>query len=191
MSIVSIIGKGTMGQAIGSIVTKSGRDIEWLDRQSTRVNGDIVILAVPYRSLAEITARLGNEFAGKTVVDICNPVNFETFDGLLVPPDSSAAEELAKTLPHAHVLKGFNTTLAATLHSGTVGVSGPPTTVLIAGDSEDAKSTLSQIVTEGGRAALDAGPLRRARELEAIGFEQLVLASSGKIAWTGGFAIIP
>ncbi|MGN1291664.1 MAG: diguanylate cyclase, partial [Levilactobacillus brevis] len=36
----------------------------------------------------------------------------------------------------------------------------------------------------------DAGALKRARELEAMGFLQMTLAASEKIGWTGGFAIL-
>ena len=63
------------------------------------------------------------------------------------------------------------------------------TTVLIAGDDADAKSTLAGLVTSGGLNAIDAGPLTRARELEGIGFLQITLAASEKIAWTGGFGV--
>jgi predicted dinucleotide-binding enzyme len=68
---------------------------------------------------------------------------------------------------------------------------GPvPTTVLIAGDDADAKSTLAGIVTSGGLNAIDAGGLARARELEALGFLQLTLAVAEKVSWTGGFAVV-
>ena len=63
------------------------------------------------------------------------------------------------------------------------------TTVLIAGDDADAKSTLASVITTGALNAIDAGPLDRARELESIGFLQITLAASEKIAWTGGFGV--
>ena len=69
------------------------------------------------------------------------------------------------------MVKAFNTNFAATLAAGTVG--DQPTTVLIAGDDADAKSLLAGIVTAGGLRAVDAGSLRRARELEALGFLQI------------------
>jgi 8-hydroxy-5-deazaflavin:NADPH oxidoreductase len=114
-------------------------------------------------------------------------LNFETFDSLTVPADASATAEIAAALPGSRVLKAFNTTFAATLASGKVG--DLPTTVLIAGDDADAKSTLAGIVTSGGLKAVDAGSLSRARELEAIGFLQISLAASEKISWTGGFGV--
>jgi hypothetical protein len=88
----------------------------------------------------------------------------------------------------AVLLKAFNTTFAGTLAAGTVGPL--TTTVLIAGDDADAKSTLADVVTSGGLNAIDAGTLKRARELEAIGFLQLTLAANEKVSWTGGFGAI-
>ena len=38
-------------------------------------------------------------------------------------------------------------------------------------------------------AAIDAGGLNRAHELEALGFLQLTLAVGEKVGWTGGFGV--
>lgn len=190
MAIISILGNGNMGQAIASIVTHGGNTVDQLDHQSTDIKGEIVILAVPYTALRDVAERLGAQLAGKTVVDISNPLNFKTFDELVVPADSSAAAELAALLPQSAVLKAFNTTFAATLATGTIGDSGLVTTVLIAGDDKAAKDSLAQVVTAGGLNAVDAGSLKRARELEAIGFEQLTLAAGEKVGWNAGFALV-
>jgi predicted dinucleotide-binding enzyme len=104
-----------------------------------------------------------------------------------VPAGSSAAAELQKLLPNSTVIKAFNTNFAATLASKQL--AGQTTTVLVAGDNADAKAALVSAVTAGGVAAIDAGSLARAHELEAIGFLQLTLAASEKISWTGGFTI--
>mgnify|MGYP001204848652 FL=1 len=190
MSVVSIMGKGNMGKAIASVVSRGNNEVDQLDRTSTEVKGDIVILAVPYPALGPILAQLGDKLAGKIVVDITNPLDFDTFDSLVVPAGSSAAAELASKLPASKVLKAFNTTFAATLASGKVGEAGNTTTVLIAGDDSEAKAALAKVVEAAGLKALDAGSLKRAHELEAIGFEQLVLASQERIPWTGGFAVV-
>jgi 8-hydroxy-5-deazaflavin:NADPH oxidoreductase len=189
MAHVSILGTGNMGPAIAGIVTKGGNTVELFgaDDLDKPVTGDVVVLAVPYGSVADVIAQRGEQLAGKVVVDITNPLDFGTFDSLVVPADGSAAAEIAAALPGSRVLKAFNTNFAATLASGTVG--DVPTTVLIAGDDADAKSLLAGIVTAGGLRAIDAGSLRRARELEALGFLQLTLAAGEKIAWTGGFAV--
>ena len=190
MTNLSILGTGNMGQAIAAIAAKGGHSVQQLGESDTdtQVTGDIVVLAVPYPAVAEIIAQRGEQLTGKIVVDITNPLNFETFDSLVVPADSSAAAEIATVLPQSRVLKAFNTTFAGTLAAGTVGPL--TTTVLIAGDDADAKSTLADVVTSGGLNAIDAGTLKRARELEAIGFLQLTLAANEKVSWTGGFGAI-
>jgi 8-hydroxy-5-deazaflavin:NADPH oxidoreductase len=190
MTHVSIIGTGNMGQAIAGVFAKGGHSVQLLGSSdsATAVTGDIVVLAVPYSAVSGIVAERGDSLAGKTVVDITNPVNFETFDALVVPADGSATAEIAASLPRSKVVKAFNTTFAATLASGVVGPN--PTTVLIAGDDADAKSELADAVAAGGLKAVDAGSLARARELEALGFLQITLAAGEKVAWTAGFAVV-
>jgi len=189
MTNLSILGTGNMGQVIASVAAKGGHSVQQLGVEDlgTPVTGDVVVLAVPYPAVADVIAQRGEQLAGRIVVDITNPLDFETFDSLVVPADSSAAAEIAAALPQSRVLKAFNTTFAGTLAAGNVG--SLPTTVLIAGDDAEAKSTLAGIVTSGGLKAIDAGSLKRARELEAVGFLQLTLAANEKVSWTGGFGV--
>ncbi|WP_270888696.1 NADPH-dependent F420 reductase [Pedococcus sp. 5OH_020] len=189
MTTVSILGKGNMGSAIAGIVEKGGNTVELLGSKDTDkpVSGEIVVLAVPYPAVREVLKQRGDQLADKVVVDITNPLNFETFDSLTVPADSSAAAEIAAALSGSRVVKAFNTNFAATLASGSIG--DQPTAVLIAGDDAEAKSQLAEIVTAGGLRAIDAGSLSRARELEALGFLQITLAAAEKIPWTAGFAV--
>jgi len=191
MAHISIIGSGNMGQAISGLAGKGGNTVELISSSDTDtvVTGDIVVLAVPYPALAEVIAERGAQLAGRVVVDVTNPLNFETFDSLTVPADSSAAAEIAAALPESRVVKAFNTNFAGTLATGTVG--GQQTTVLIAGDDADAKAALVGVISAAGLRAVDAGGLKRARELEAVGFLQLTLAAAEKTSWTGGFALAP
>ena len=191
MTKATIFGDGNMGTAIAGVLTEGGASVEHIttaDQGEATVAGDLVILAVPYPALDAIAEAYGDQLADKVVVDITNPLNFETFDSLTVPAGSSAAAELAAKLPSARVLKAFNTTFAATLASKSVGSN--PTTVLIAGDDAEAKTTLADAITAGGVQAVDAGGLNRAHELEALGLLQLTLAAGGKAGWTGGFALV-
>lgn len=205
MTSISVIGTGNMGSAIAALGTKGGAHVQVIDRDPAKaqdaaarlgataatfgdaLTGDIVVLALPYPALDDVVSTYGSNLDGKTVVDLTNPVDFATFDGLVVPADSSAAAELQGRLPGAHVVKAFNTNFAATLASGTLG--GEPTTVVIAGDDEDAKAQLSDVFTAAGLTIADAGSLKRARELEAVGFLQMVLAVREHIGWAGGFGV--
>ena len=94
MTTVSIIGSGNMGQAIASVVSKGGNKVELLshaDSDTTHPSGDIVVLAVYYAAIQDVLQRHGEALAGKIVVYITNPFNLQTFDSLVVPPDSSSA----------------------------------------------------------------------------------------------------
>ena len=191
MATITIFGTGNMGTAIGSVFAAGGHSVQHIDTDTAdqAVSGEIVVLAVPYAALAGIAAARASEFGGKIVVNITNPVNFETFDGLTVAADGSAAAELGAALPQSKVLKAFNTNFAATLATGKVGEN--TTTVLVAGDDADAKSDFATAVTAGGTVkVIDAGSLKRARELEALGFLQISLAATEKVSWTSGFAVI-
>lgn len=88
MAHVSIIGTGNMAQAIAGIAGKGDSTVQLIahEDKATEVRGDIVVLAVPYGAIPEIIAERGPALAGKVVVDITNPLNFETFDSLTVPP---------------------------------------------------------------------------------------------------------
>ena len=190
MSRITIIGKGSMGNAIGGVFAAGGSDVEYVTRGDADavITGDIVVLAVPHPEVGGILADFGGQLVGTTVVDVTNPLDFSTFDSLVVPADGSATAEIQSKLPGSRVVKAFNTTFAATLVNRELG--GLPTTVLVAGDDDDAKTALITAITAGGVSALDVGGLSRARELEAIGFLQLTLAASEKIGWDGGFATV-
>jgi predicted dinucleotide-binding enzyme len=190
MTTVTIFGSGNMGNAIAGVLASGGASVDHIrsDDPPGPVSGEIVILAVPHSALQEIAAGYGDKLAGKIVVDITNPLSFETFDSLVSSPDSSKAAEVAAALPSSRVLKAFNTNLEASLNAKKVGPN--TTTVLVAGDDDDAKAALISAVQAGGLDAMDAGPLSRARELEAIGFLQLMLTMSQQIGASGGFAVV-
>jgi NADPH-dependent F420 reductase len=196
---VTIIGAGNMGRGIGHRIVAGGHSVTIVDRDAeeatqlmeelrgvaeggatvaaaepgAELRGEVVVLAVYYPGNLEIARDLGDRLAGKVVVDISNPLN-ETFDSLATAPGTSAAEEVAQSAPAgARVVKAFNTTFSGTLVEGQV--AGQPLDVLIAGDDEEAKETVAQLVRDGGLRAIDVGPLERARQLEGLGFLGIVL----------------
>lgn len=189
MSSITIFGTGNMGTALGEMLTSGGASVRHVTgSEAATVTDDIVILAVPYEALADIARQYRDQFEQRIVVDITNPVDFETFDALKVPADSSATAKLQAALPEARVVKAFNINFAQTLSSKRVGPN--TTTVLVAGESADAKRTVIDLVKGCGLDALDAGALARARELEAMGFLQITLANAEKIGWSAGFGLV-
>ncbi|WP_251150503.1 NAD(P)-binding domain-containing protein [Cellulosimicrobium sp. Marseille-Q4280] len=198
MSSITIVGAGNMGSAVASLALAAGSSVQVLTREPVDVDarattgtigdaitGDVVVLALPYPAVAGVLDAYDGQLDGTVLVDLTNPLDFATFDALVVPAGSSAAAEIQARVPGARVLKAFNTTFAATLASGQVGPL--PTTVLVAGDDADAKAALAAAIT--GVRVVDAGSLKRAHELEALGFLQLTLAAAEKTSWTSGFAL--
>jgi predicted dinucleotide-binding enzyme len=192
---ITIIGTGNMARGIGTRALAGGHDVTVVGKDSDRaqeavsalrqaggsvsaavegddLTGDIVVLAVYYPDARAAVERQAEQLAGRVVVDITNPVN-ETFDGLVVPADGSAAQELAALAPDARFVKAFNTTFARTLETGEV--AGQTLDVLIAGDDAEAKAAVGMLARDGGLNPVDTGPLHRARELEALGFLHMVL----------------
>ena len=194
---VTIIGTGNMARGIGKRLVAGGHQVTVLGKETDaaeQVVGDIgadgsakaghmgdpiadevVVLAVYYPDAQAAVEHYGDALSGKIVVDITNPVN-DTFDGLVTPPDGSAAQELAAGARGARVIKAFNTTFAGTLSEGQV--AGQALDVFLAGDDEDAKATVAKLVHDGGLNVIDAGPLKRARELEAAGLLHMTLQGS-------------
>lgn len=200
---VSIIGTGNMAKGISTRLVSGGHTvsihaqdaakgkelIEHLKKgnESTDVNvspigsetDEIVILATPYTAIEEVGKEY-NGLAGKVVVDITNPVDFNTFQ-LIPEPGQSGAQEVAKILPEATVVKAFNTTLAGTLEAGQV--DGKELDVFVAGDDEDAKTKISELVKSSGMRPIDVGPLANARHLEGFGLIQMAIQDQIGTNW--------
>lgn len=194
---VTIIGTGNMARGLGKRLIAGGHTVTVLGRQAEEAEAvvsdispdrtakagrsgdaiadDVVVLAVYYPDAQAAVGQYGDGLSGKVVIDITNPVN-ESFDGLVTPPDGSAAQELARSAPGARVVKAFNTTFAGTLDGGQV--AGQPLDVFIAGDDQDAKDTVATLARDGGLNPIDAGPLKRARELEAMELLHMTLQGS-------------
>ncbi|MER7789860.1 NAD(P)-binding domain-containing protein [Streptomyces sp. NPDC097640] len=212
--IVTIVGAGNMARGIGARATAGGHSVRLHDHKKAKAedlatalsratpgaevtvvdadaaaDSDVVVLALPYPTGRDIAAAWRGALAGRIVVDISNPVDFSTFDSLVVPPGTSAAEQIAAAAPESRVVKAFNTTFAGPLATGQV--AGRPLDVFVAADDDTAKQAVSGLVSSGGMRPLDVGPLRRARELEA--FQLLHMASQERLGlnWSSAIAILP
>jgi predicted dinucleotide-binding enzyme len=189
---ISIIGAGNMGRGIATRLIAGGNNVEIYDKdpekaatlahdlgaKASAVGADaaarnpVVVLALAYEVARDYAAANADKLAGKTVVDITNPLN-ATYDGLVTDPGKSAGEEIAARLPKSKVVKAFNTTFAGTLVQG--GVAGNALDVFVAGDDQGAKDTVIKLVEAGKLRAIDAGRLERARQLEALGLLGITL----------------
>jgi len=206
---VTLIGTGNMARGLGSRVLAGGHDLTVVGKNAQRaeavaagiggqgtvrtavagdpIEGEVVVLAVYYPDARDAVEQYADQLAGKVVVDITNPVT-ATLDGLVVPPDGSATNELAGLAPDARFVKAFNTTFAGTLTQGEV--AGQTLDVLIAGDDEDAKARVTALARDGGLNPIDVGPQKRARELEAAGLLHMGLQSTLGTGFASALKII-
>ncbi|QEA13453.1 NADPH-dependent F420 reductase [Comamonas flocculans] len=205
MTSISIIGRGKMGSAIAGIAQRAGAQIQLVNRSATPADdrpdtthavlgedltGDIVVLAVPHGAYPNILKHYRDRLGGKVVIDISNPMDFTTYEQPEALRNTSTALELARELPEdVAVLKAFNVNLADTLKTRTNGMTA--TTVLFAGDDAAGKLALTELLQAAGLRAVDVGPLPRSVQLEAMGYLQIVLASSGKTRFESGFSLLP
>lgn len=185
---IAIIGTGGIGAGLASVLANGRNEVTVSDRKGgaeaaaklaargLSVNAsevrpavaaaDVVILAVPYGAaagLAEVA-----DFAGKIVVDVTNPVK-EDFSGLKVGHESSAAEEIAKALSGAKVVKAFNTVFAQVYDQG-LNFGDTPVQTFVAADDADAKASVIALAKDAGFDARDAGPLLNARYIEPLAY---------------------
>jgi 8-hydroxy-5-deazaflavin:NADPH oxidoreductase len=211
---ITIIGTGNMARGIGTRVLAGGNNVTLVGHEPGKaenlaselqsaaqsgasvraasadisIDGDVFVLAVPYAAAAPIVQQYGDQLVGKIIVDITNPVDFTTMSPA-VPGDTSGAEEIAKAAPtRAKIVKAFNTTFAGTLVAGQV--AGQPLDVFIAGDDDEAKNTISQLISSAGLRAIDAGPLQRARQLEALGLLHMALQFTLNTGFSSAVKII-
>lgn len=200
---VSIIGTGNMAKGIGTRLVSGGHKVsihakdeakgnelaEQLKKISDAANvtvvpvgadtDEIVIVATPYSEIENVSKEYDG-LAGEIVIDITNPVDFNTFQ-LITEPGQSGAQEIAKILSEATVVKAFNTTLAGPLQAGEV--DGKELDVLIAGDDEAAKAKVSELVKTSGMRPIDVGPLANARHLEGFGLIQMMIQDQIGTNW--------
>lgn len=207
---ITIIGAGNMGRGIGTRAVAGGHEVEIVDRDPAEaqklaeelggsatalepgaaLGGEVVVFALYYPGIKDAVHQYADQLAGKVVVDITNPVNTQTWDSLATSPGSSSAEELQQLVPDGTpVVKAFNTTFAGTLVEGEV--AGQQLDVLIAGDDDEAKRKVSQLVSDGGLRPIDVGPLARAQQLEHLGFLHISLQQPLELGFGSGVKLHP
>jgi predicted dinucleotide-binding enzyme len=200
---VAIIGAGNVGRALGGAITRAGHDVtisassadsarqaaEQVGARAADSNvaavadADIVILAIPYVGAGETVAReISDAVAGRTVVDVTNPMKLD-YSGLATN-GSSAAEELQKLLPNAHVVKAFNTVFASNQANP-----GPDADAFLAGDDAGAKVEVGALAESIGFRPVDVGPLTSARHLEGMAYMNIGLNATNGWSWTSAWKL--
>ena len=194
---VGIIGAGNMGSAFARRLGAAGHDVLITSRNIEEArevarsagakaravspeelaDAEIVIAATPFPSQADALRAVGR-LDGKTVVEISNPMKPD-MSGLAVGHTTSGAEEVARAVSGARVVKAFNTVFAQVLGGEAAGAA--KVQVFYAGDDEGAKRSVRALIESMGFEPLDAGPLSNARYLEPMGMFNIYLGYVAKL----------
>lgn len=197
--IVAIIGTGDLGDSLGPKIAESGYRVIYGSREPARESvqtlvqltgadasattqqaaaeaADILILAVPWPPIEQVAQNLG-DLSGKIVIDASFPYE-QAEDGYM---QSGVATSIAEMIqgwnPGAHVVKaGFP---GSFLIDEPLALGLPPTAE-IAADDRRAKEIVARIVADIGLDPFDAGPLRHARYIEAVGMLYMVPILQGR-----------
>ncbi len=168
--------------------TTPGAEVDILDcSHEASWEADVVIPAVPYAAQEEIAARIKDVVTGKIVVSIANPLN-TSYDELVTPPTTSAAEELSKLLPHSKVVKAFNTVFSADFT--TTDIAGKKVDCFLAGDNHEAVVTVSRLVHDAGFNPIVAGNLSVSRTLESMMLLLIGLTMKNNYNWLAGWKVL-
>ena len=181
MTTIGIIGSGHVGSNLAKAAIAHGYDVvisnsrgpETLSaliaelgpraRAATAVDaaraGDIVLVSVPLKNYRAIPVE---PLAGKIVIDTNN--YYPQRDGHMPELDNettTTSELLQAHLPASKVVKAFNHIYAAALTTdGQPAGTKNRRALAIAGDDNEAKSTVTRLLDQFGFDTVDAGPLK-------------------------------
>ena len=190
---IGILGSGIVGRVLATGFLKEGHEVmlgtrnitkddikKWKDEngggllgsfQETAQFGEIIVLAVSGLVTEDAVTLAGKEhFSNKVVIDATNPI-------AAVPPENgvlkffttleeSLMEKIQKLLPDAKLVKAFNSAGNATMYKPNFNGNIP--TMFICGNDDNAKKTVTSILTSFGWETEDMGKVEAARVIEPL-----------------------
>lgn len=190
---IGIIGSGIVGQVLAKAFHKEGHQVKLGTRNTSKeevvkfkkdnseigvgtfeevaASGEFLVLATG-GSVTQEAIKLAGEknFSGKVVMDATNPIGPNPpVNGVLsffTDFNESLMEKIQKQLPHAKLVKAFNSVGNAFMYKPKF-PDGTPT-MFICGNDEEAKKTVTGILTSFGWETEDMGKVEAARAIEPL-----------------------
>ena len=136
--------------------------------------GELIILSVNGRAAEDVIRLAGiDNLRGKIVLDASDPLDFSSGrPGLFVGTTDSLGERIQRLIPDAYVVKGLNIVLADVMINPSL--TGGEPDMFIAGDSDEAKQAVTNLLEEFGWPVIDMGGIESARWLEALSLAWVV-----------------
>ena len=211
---VGVLGSGEVGRRLAEAFSGRGHEVmigsrdpskpelrDWLSGDGTGIeagsfeqaaaHGELIVLAVLGSAAEQAIADAGpDNFRGKVVIDAMNPLDFSGGfpPKLSISGEDSLGERVQRALPDARVVKAFNTIGNPYFVDPSFSAGQP--TMLIAGDDQEAKDTVRNVLTDFGWAdTVDIGGIEGSRELEAICIVWVKIGGA-RGAWDHGFRLL-
>lgn len=190
---IGIIGSGIVGQVLAKAFHSEGHQVMLGTRNTSKEEvikfksdnsdigvgtfeevtsfGELVVLATG-GSVTQEAIKLAGEknFSGKVVIDATNPIGANPpVNGVLsffTDFNESLMEKIQKQLPDAKLVKAFNSVGNAFMYKPKF-PDGTPT-MFICGNDEEAKKTVTGILTSFGWETEDMGKVEAARAIEPL-----------------------
>ncbi len=179
---IGIIGSGNVGGTLGRRFIDAGHAVTFGVRDPTKPRetlagvsarvahiGELryqplVLLATPWSAAIPAVLAL-NPLPGQIIVDCTNPIHGR-LDGLSPGGTDSGGEMVQRSVPHARVVKAFNTCGFEVMHDPRFarGCAVMP----VCGDDDAARVVVMELAGVIGFDAVDLGLLRNARYLEPM-----------------------
>ncbi len=179
---IAIIGTGNLGGALGRRWAAAGHTLTYGSRNPATdevkgglppgarlatnaeaiTNADAIVIATPAMAVRDVVTALGPALDGRIVIDATNPVG----PGLVLlrgADGASQGEQVQALAPNVRVVKALNQVGANVIDAHDLTARAVQ---FVAGDDAEARATAVQLTRDAGFDAIDAGPMRRARELE-------------------------
>jgi 8-hydroxy-5-deazaflavin:NADPH oxidoreductase len=201
---IGILGSGEVGRRLGDGFIRLGYDVkigsrnpekeevvQWISSHADDIKrafsgtfmdaarfGEIVVIATSWEGTLNAIEMAGkNNFDGKIVIDVTNPLDFSKG----MPPKlalgflDSAGEIIQKMLPDSRVVKAFNTVGNSHFFNPSFPIGGPPTMFICGNDDEAKKFVTDKIIATSGWEVVDAGRIEQSRLLEPLAFLWITL----------------
>lgn len=189
---VGMLGTGDVGRTLGRGLASLGHDVMlgsrdpadqkvrfWLRDVGVHGSagsyaeaarfGELLVLATSWEGTENAIHLAGmGHFDGKVVIDVTNPLLPPADKGprLALGHNDSGGEQVQRWLPHARVVKAFNSIGHAQMVNPEF-PDGPPD-MFLCGNDEGAKSTVTAMCVSLGWGTIDAGGIDASRLLEPM-----------------------
>ena len=186
---IGVLGSGQVAQVLAAGFAKDGYQVRMGTRDAAKLadfaakhriavvntaeaakGADIVVLAVKGTAAEAVVRSVAAVLAGKTVIDVCNPIaELPPVNGVLqyfTGPNESLMERLQALAPEAHFVKAWNSVgNAFMIHPSFP--SGKPT-MFICGNDTGAKAQVIDILRRFDWDVADMGLVESARAIEPL-----------------------